>query len=385
MPHYDLIIAGGGAAGLSLAYQVMLSPLRNLNILIIDKDDDDQLNRNWGYWTREPTHFDAVTQHCWKQLHFESPFFAKPMNLGEYRYCLMHGRDFYRHALQHLAACPNVTFLRSVVRAIHDGEDHAVVVTDDGEYEGQWVFDSIVRIADLRRELNTNTLLKMHFKGWEIETPHMSFDVRAARLFDLRTTQRDALCFFYCMPFSETHAFIEYTVFSPSVFPQDDYEAALTTYLHDVLGVREYRILSEENGAVPLTDYVFPRRTGRHVMTIGAKAGRVKPSTGYSFLRVQTDSARMIASLIRHGHPFDVPPDRAFFRLCDALLLDVMTRHGSEIGAIFTALFRHNPIQRVFRFLDEVSTPLETVLLVATLPPVLFVEALLRRMIRRRQ
>jgi lycopene beta-cyclase len=37
MQHYDLIIAGGGAAGLSLAYHLLLSPLRNRSILIVDK------------------------------------------------------------------------------------------------------------------------------------------------------------------------------------------------------------------------------------------------------------------------------------------------------------------------------------------------------------
>ena len=68
MEHYDYIIAGGGAAGLSLALHLQLSPLRNRRILIIDKDDDDQLQRNWGFWNREPTLFDHVAHHTWDQV-----------------------------------------------------------------------------------------------------------------------------------------------------------------------------------------------------------------------------------------------------------------------------------------------------------------------------
>jgi lycopene beta-cyclase len=378
MQHFDFVIAGGGAAGLSLAYYLMLSPLRNRQILIVDKDDEDQLQRNWGYWADQPTPFDSLAHHCWGQLDFVSDGFQRRIDLGRYHYRLMHGATFYPWILEQLAACPNVSFVRNVVRAVEDGDDAARVQVNGDTYTADWVFDSVIRPAELKRELARYQFLRMQFKGVEIETPCLAFDPRAARLFDFRTPQRGAMRFFYMMPFSECRAFVEYTAFAADVLKQDEYDRAIKEYIEDTLGIRDYQVVSEENGAVPLTDYPFPRRAGRHVMTVGAKAGRVKASTGYSFTRVQKDGAAIVQSLLRHGHPFDVPADSPWFRLADSIMLNMMRRHGEEIGPIFAAMFTRNPIERVFRFLDETATPAEVTALIATLPPWRFMEALAR-------
>ncbi|NCC33692.1 MAG: FAD-dependent oxidoreductase, partial [Chloroflexia bacterium] len=55
MTHYDVIIAGGGAAGLSLAYQLINSPLRDYSILVIDKGNKQRNDRTWAFWTDQPT------------------------------------------------------------------------------------------------------------------------------------------------------------------------------------------------------------------------------------------------------------------------------------------------------------------------------------------
>jgi lycopene beta-cyclase len=379
MQHYDFIIAGGGAAGLSLAYHMLLSPLRNRSILIVDKDDEDQLQRNWGFWTTEPTLFDSAVQHSWNQLQFVSDGVDRRIPLGAYHYKLMHGAAFYRFALEQLAACPNVTFARGVVHNIQDGADVAQVAVNGDVYDGAWVFDSIVRPGELKQTLGRSHFLRMQFKGWDVQTPFAAFDPRAARLFDLRTPQQGALRFFYVMPYSECHALVEHVVFAADVLKQSEYDAALKTYIETTLGIREYQISGEENGAVPITDYPFTRRSrdGAHVMTLGAKAGRIKPSTGYSFLRVQKDAEAIVQSLLRHGHPFDVPPDPPFFKWCDSILLEMMLRQGDQLKPVFSAMFQRNPIAPLFRFLDEVATPAETLALIASLPKRPFLKSLL--------
>ena len=85
MQHYDFIMAGGGVAGLSLACQLMLSPLRNRSILIIDKDDDDQLQRNWGFWTAQPTLYDKVVHHAWRQLDFVTARYQRRLDQSSFR------------------------------------------------------------------------------------------------------------------------------------------------------------------------------------------------------------------------------------------------------------------------------------------------------------
>ncbi len=110
-------------------------------------------------------------------------------------------------------------------------------------------------------------------------------------------------------------------------------------------------------------------------MTIGTKGGRVKPTTGYAFVRIQQDTAAIVRSLLDHGHPFDVPEDSQRYRLLDAIMLEMMDHYGEQLKPIFATMFERNPIDRIFRFLDEESTPLENLQLIATLPPAPFIQA----------
>jgi lycopene beta-cyclase len=150
----------------------------------------------------------------------------------------------------------------------------------------------------------------------------------------------------------------------------------MQVYIETVLGIQDYRILAEEEGILPLTDQPFPRRIGQRIMTIGTLGGRIKPSSGYAFLRIQQDSAAIVQSLLRVDHPFDVPPDSRRYRLYDSGLLQVMCHSGEQIKPIFSALVENNPIERVFRFLDGTASLWEDLLVMASLPPWPFLRAL---------
>ncbi len=129
---------------------------------------------------------------------------------------------------------------------------------------------------------------------------------------------------------------------------------------------------------MPITDHPFPRREGRRIMAIGTEGGKVKPSSGYSFLRVHQDAAAIVESLIRNEHPFDVPEDSAWYRLADSAMLEIMHCRGDQLKPIFTAMFKHNPARRIFRFLDQTATAGEQARLIASLPPGPFIAALWR-------
>jgi lycopene beta-cyclase len=185
--------------------------------------------------------------------------------------------------------------------------------------------------------------------------------------------------FFYVLPFSERQALVEYIRFSPG-----EYDQAIRVYIETVLGIRDYCIVAKESGIIPLTDQPFPRQAGQRVMTIGTLGGRIKPSSGYAFLRIQQDSAAIVRSLLRVNHPFDVPPDSERYRLYDSGLLQVIHHHGEQIKPIFATLVRKNPIERVFRFLDGTASLWEDLVLMASLPPGPFLRALFRSKVLRR-
>lgn len=376
MKHYDFVIAGGGLAGLSLACQLARSPLAGRSILIVDHDDKDQDDRTFSFWTDRTTLFDAAVCRSWQWMRIAGPGLNRCHDLGAYRYKTIRGGDFYRCARSLLAGRPSVEFLHGHIDRLEDGESAAVVFLDDRIVTGSWVFDSILDAPS--PPSGGATCLNMTFVGWEVETSKAVFDPDVVTFMDFRTPQENDLRFLYVLPFAGNRALVDHTAFTAARIAGSEAWAALDAYLREVIGVRDYRITLQEGGCLAVTDGPFPRRLGERVMAVGIKGGRLKPTTGYAFTRVQADSAAIVASLLAHGHPFDVPDDEPSFRWLDRVMLRVMARHGGDMHAIMETLFEKNPIERVLSFLDEQATTLEILQIMASVPPLKYIEAALR-------
>jgi len=369
----DYAILGGGAAGLSLALALVRSPLRDRSILIVEKDAKDTNDRTWCFWTDAPSPLDGIATHVWPRLRFRDAAVDRTYELGPLRYEMVRGVDFYRSAREELGR-HNVTFLRGAGE-VQDGPQAARVQVNGETWEAAWAFDSRMRPMDLLPDPRHYTYLFQHFTGWEVETQSAVFDPRTVTLFDLRTPQVGGVTFFYVLPTSERRALVEYTLFSPQVLPAEKYEAALQAYLQGMLGSANYHLLSQEHGVIPMTDHPFPRRLGARLMAIGTRGGRVKPSTGYAFARIQRDSQAIVASLIRTSRPFAVPPDPFRYRFQDAVLLEVIARDPEGGRTVLSAIFGRNPVQVVLRFLDERSSLWDDLRVIASNRPWPFLRA----------
>jgi lycopene beta-cyclase len=384
MRRYDFILAGGGAAGLSLAYRLVRSPLGDRSILIVDKNPTERSDRIWSFWSRQPAPLAEIVSHSWSKLRVAAGGCDRTISLGGYRYQTIHGRDFYQLIQCELTGHPNVDLLTGTVRNLDDGEEYARVVVDDTCYEGCWIFDSLPALADLEPNPRLYQSTAQYFRGAQIAAPEGAFDAEVATFFDFRTSQQGGIRFFYVLPFSARRALVEYVAVGGAPPERVEYERALRQYLQLTRGITEFDVLAEEHGVSPMTDQPFPRRLGRRIMAIGALGGRIKPSSGFGFTRIQRDSAAIVQSLVSQQHPFAVPPDPWRYRLYDSLLLDLIAGHPTTLETIFGALFANNPIERVFRFLDETGSFWENLELIATLPPAIFLRALPRAKVWRR-
>ncbi|MCC6189760.1 MAG: Lycopene cyclase [Anaerolineales bacterium] len=411
-PLYDFVFAGGGLSALSLAYRLVQTPgLRDRSILIVDPDEAHPTAHTWCFWADRPMPFDHLIRQSWPRLRLLDQDYQQTLELGPFHYHLIRGHDFFSHVRAALAEHPTVTFLPERVTRLEDGSAAGGVVAGNHIYAGRWVFDSRFRPVDTLRALaplraadaqaaaqsiplssslprgvlasvaaaeraRYHTLCQ-HFVGWTIETDAPVFDTSAATFCDFRapTSRRPEgeWRFFYLLPLAPNRAQVDYVTLTSAEADQ-----AIRHYLERVLDIGEYRVVSRERGVNPLTDRPFPRRTGRHVLTLGTAGGRVKPSAGYAFTRIQRDSDAVVRSLQRYGHPFAVPPDPLFYRLCDALLLNVLEHQGRLAPALFRRLFARNPPARILRFLDERSGPVENLQIIASMPVPLFLRAFLR-------
>ena len=356
-PDYDYVLVGGGAAGLSLAYHLALEPrLAAKRVLLIEPEPKDQNDRTWSYWTNEPELVDSIVAREWHLLAFRTPGFEQVFDLGAYRYCTVRGLDFYQLVQRALAERPaQFTVVQGRAAAVENTSRGVLVHTEAGQqYTASYAFDS--RPPTVVPQPEKYRYLLQHFVGWEIETDRDIFDPDVVEFMDFRGAQHQEARFMYVLPFSARRALVEYTLFSPQVLTKADYEAALTAYMRDTLGLAptDYHLVAEEVGAIPMTDHPLPSRLGARIINLGTRAGRAKPSTGYAFRRIQAQSARLVAALAATGQP---PPDpvgdRWQFQFFDTLLLDIMQRQGEASRDIFQELFAHNPIERILRFLDE--------------------------------
>ncbi|RPI87475.1 MAG: Lycopene cyclase [Chloroflexi bacterium] len=382
---YDFVFAGGGLAGLSLAWQIAQSPLRNRSMLIVDHDSSPIQNSTFSYWSEGSNPFLQAVSYTWDQLSVFTKDGSSRSNLGSYRYHTIRGADIYRLVSQELSACPRVTSLRGHISEMSETVEGVRILVDGREYTGKWVFDSRPRSNTGQSQTEKYLRLKMSFQGWDIETDQDVFNPRNAILMDFRTYQGSDMCFFYVLPYDERHALVEYTIFAQKPLSHSDSEAALYCYLESVFGLsagQNFQLNHREAGCLLVTDQPFERRTGFRTLAIGLSGGRLKPSTGYAFTRIQRDSRAILRSLLQHNHPFHIPGDSPLYTLLDSLMLEVMRDYPENTQRIFSALFERNSMDNVLRFLDEDAPLSEVLRLMATLPAGLFIKIMGQRSLK---
>ncbi len=368
MTDYNFVIAGGGAAGLHLGRALLAAGYQDARILLVDRDQKNKNDRTWCFWSAEDTPFDHLAYRRWPTMLFHDYGEELGFDLSPMDYRMIRGQDFYRDSYALLEKHPNVRRIVGNVDRIEDGREYATVVVDGSAYTGEWVFDSLFVPREFSVDESKHHFLKQHFLGWVIESDRPVFAPDRVTLFDFRTPQRETCRFLYILPFSDTEALVEYTLFSHDLLTEEEYTAALVEYIDTVVQPGGYRILEEETGIIPMTDRPFPRRAGKRILLTGTKGGRVKASTGFAFHRIYKDSVAIADSLRRVGHPFDLPVVPRRFRLLDSLFLNVLYRRGELSHEVFRRLFKRNPIDRMLRFLDEDVSLRETIQIMATVP-----------------
>ena len=377
MEHYDYVIAGAGAAGLSLVSEMLNSELSNKRILILDPAQKNINDRTWCFWEKNlPGNLNNVPVRQWKSLRFIGADFDKKYNLNPFLYTMVPGINFYQSKLAEIKQFKNVVFQQAAVTEVIETDKGVIIMGEDFEVKADWFFDS--RPPKISLENPNYRYLKQHFLGWVIQTETELFDPAVPTLFDFRTPQAGAMRFFYILPFSRKETLVEYTLFSEELLTKEDYQTAIRVYLEEQLGLEKYSIVDQEQGVIPMTDQPLPRKLGEHWMAIGTRGGRVKPSSGYAFLRILRDAQAIVVSLVEHGHPFELPKNPARYGLFDSIMLEVMRTHPNEMAGIFTILFQKSPIQRIFNFLDENNSLWEDIRLIGSLPWTPFLKALWR-------
>ena len=366
MDKADIIIAGGGASGLSLACRLADSiELKDKNIIIIDKDSKSTNDRTWCFWEKGESYFESIIFHKWQNLRIDGDGEILTRNINPYSYKMLRAQDFYQFAKDKIGNKKNIKWVHADIRKIYTENDVAHVVTNEGEFTAAWCFSSI---PNQKIDKINNLYLDQHFKGWFIKTMEPTFNSKEAHFMDFRTPQKDETRFLYVLPYNENEALVEIAIFSRVHLSENQYQSIIEVYLenHWNLKREDYIINQEETGNIPMTDASFKEVEGRTVY-IGMAGGDTRSSTGFTFINIQRRVERIVKSLeigVNLGETLRFNR----FRWYDKVLLRVLEEKTYPGEQLFMRLFRRNPIQRMLAFLQGESRILMEIKVMQTAP-----------------
>jgi lycopene beta-cyclase len=344
-------------------------------ILIVDKEEKGKNDRTWCFWEMEPGLFESIVHKQWEQLWFHGQNFSRLLDLPSYHYKLIRGIDFYSHCFDLIGKQPNITVRLGDVGEIKNENGEPVLTMGNERISATYIFSSI--LFEKPRLSKKEYYLLQHFKGWFLQAEKPCFDPAKATLMDFRVSQEERTSFVYIMPFSETEALIEYTLFSEKLLEPKQYDEGLTAYIQKFLETGLYKIKEEEFGIIPMTNHRFPANDG-NIINIGTAGGQTKASSGYTFRFIQKHSASIVRRLISGKSPV-IKPGKRKFHFYDSVLLHIIQGKKLSGERIFSALFKKNKPQQLLRFLDNESSLGDDLKIISSLPTLPFLKAALKQ------
>jgi lycopene beta-cyclase len=384
---YDIIICGGGMAGLSLVYQLSCSNiLKDLSILIIDKEPKITNDRTWAFWEKNTNVFENIVFKKWDKVLFVNQNKNRNiLDLHGYQYKLIKGIDFYNNVYLKIGNLPNIHFCYENIESIVDNGNSVQVITENNAFRAAKVFDSTYKL-NLDDDTNQNVL--QHFKGIVIKTPAEVFDTEIPVMMDFSIIQKQEECrFMYLLPFSKNEALVEFTLFTESLLTEKEYSQELNAYIKNNLGIGEYEIIEEEFGVIPMSDVSTTERPSKNIWRIGTAAGYTNSATGYTFAFTQKRIKQLVVDLEKNclGSSKQVKvPNR--HKLYASILLNVILKKRCLIADVFNDLYTKNPPHIIFKFLDNETNFMEELKIMSSTPIVHFgkaaIDVLYRRIFR---
>lgn len=355
-------------------------------ILVIDNAPKDKNDRTWCFWEQQPGAFEEIVHHRWKQIDFYSNSFSARFDLLPYEYKMIRGIDFYNYVLVKAKQKNNIHFYYGNVTAPGNEAGKAFVNVGEKTFTADYIFNSIIFNNSLLNPDIRNAgkpsgyKLLQHFKGQLIETDTNIFDGHIATFMDFRVGQQHGTTFVYVLPVSANKALVEYTLFTEKLLQPYEYDEALKQYINEYLKPKDYTVLEEEFGVIPMTNSPFEKGEGS-IINIGTAGGNTKASSGFTFQFIQKNAGAVINALIHNKDPHIAPSfTQKRFGLYDSVLLNIL--HNKKMGGdkIFADLFKKNPAQRVLRFLDNETGFAEELKIMNSVPTGIFFPAAVKEM-----
>lgn len=363
-PDADVIIAGAGLSGLSLAVALLDAGLpEGARTIIVDpRQTLSGADRTWCFFDLVPHAFESAIAHRWSRWRVRLGETEVLRSAPGIAYCHIPGERFYEAALARIAAAgERIEFvLGTAVEHLEDRGDRVDAHTGTGVLRARLAMDSRPPPLTRASGAGSDVHLLQHFRGRVVRCAKPVFEVGTATLMDFDVFQGHGLHFIYALPFDAQTALVESTFFTERLLPDEVYEEAIDTWLARRQPGATFAPISHESGVIPMTTAPFDAWPSPRIVRIGTAGGHVKPSSGYAFLAVQrfvNEFAPRVVAALRAGgcaEPPSVRPPRT--TTLDAIFLSYLRRLPERAPDTFYRLFERVPPAALARFLSDTGT-----------------------------
>lgn len=347
----DLIILGGGCAGLSLATNLAIARTA-LNVVVVEPRTAYHEDRTWCGWRIAPHSFEDCAIARWDRWQVATPAGVIERSSNLYPYEMIRSDLFYEKACRAIARHASMCLLQGL-SADHLSEtaSHVEVVLSDGStLSAPWVIDT--RPA---QPAITRPWLWQNFVGFVIELDaskpeHRTSAKRFGQIPLLMDFQAPGGCiaqFMYLLPFGDREFLCEWTQFASAPGQFAEIESSLRHWLQAHAG-SGWIIHRREQGTLPMT--LAPTTPTGRIVPAGTRGGSMRASTGYAFHAIQRWAAACSASLQTTGTPL-APQRNRLLENMDAIFLEVLHQPSTSAMEIFRSLFKNSPPDSLVRFL----------------------------------
>lgn len=378
-PDYDIVFAGAGLAGLSLAARLAELP-DPPRMLLVDPRKDETSDRTWCCWQLHKGIFDDAITHRWHRWTVGDAHDTASLGSGHIPYVRIPSDRFRRIALEKIEACPRAEILRGVsVTSLEEANDRAVLQLSDGRrVESTWTFDG-------RPPRHDDAPWRQIFRGLELHSPEANLNTSTVTLMDFQSAGPEGIRFFYVLPLDPHTALVEDTWLVPWRMKPRFSDDEILSYATRNLRPTNWQIGHREEGNLPMglsvsaSSALFAGRKPNRIIPWGTAAGAVRASSGYAFSRVQRASDRMAAAWARSGRPDgNAVHGSRLLEWMDRVFLRAIGDHPERVPEYFMRLFERVQPEALVRFLDSDPRPADILQVMRALPATPFLRATLR-------
>lgn len=378
-PNFDIIILGGGCAGLSLGMRLAKLGKDCPRVAIVEKREQYVSDRTWSYWASQSAQLKYLARTEWKKVTINGDGRNLCIDCGDIPYQAIDAGAFYDAGVAEIVGNPNILFYRGdEVKAVCKVNGLWEVGLSRGTLSGRQVVDTRP-VLDSERVV---PLMWQSFSGVEVECSEDVFDAGVATLMDFIKGPEGQVTFLYLLPYSPTKALIEVTVFGRVMRSEGNLSRILNEQLKKLTRTVATKIIYREHYAIPMGLPKSERTKDESYVRVGIEAGAARASTGYVFQRIQR-WAEEASERVRCGQPVrGHKVDPWVMRKMDQLFLRVLLRNPERGPELFVRLFAMRDPRSVIRFMHDEATLLDYLKIMCALPRGLFLAELGRGFFR---